>query len=235
LSRVHIVEDDPEISALLSTYLHSRGFTCVISGSAEAALHLSPEDFDIMVVDIMLPGDSGLSYCKRVREQSNVPLVILSAVKGDTERIIGIELGADDYLEKPFNPRELLARMNALLRRANGAAKPTARTSGRIGFSGWILDHTNHKLHGPNAIHVPLSSTEYRLMTMLVSVAPAPVAREDIARSIIGIDLDPEDRRVDILVSRLRKKLMNTDPSGDFIRTIRNQGYHFAANYVLLD
>ncbi|KAE9625067.1 response regulator [Parasedimentitalea maritima] len=228
LSHVHIIEDDSEISSLLSTYLTARGFDCTVSGSVEQAQKRPPDTFDIFIVDVMLPGDDGLSFCRWLRERSELPVIILSAVKGDTERIIGIELGADDYLEKPFNPRELLARMNALLRRAKGDAV-SAPAAGQICFSGWALDFDRQKLHSPDALLVPLSSTEYQLMTAMISAAPAPVTREDIARHVLGVEIGPEDRRVDILISRLRKKLMAVDSTADFIRTVRNKGYLFCA------
>jgi len=225
--KVHIIEDDAEISALLSTYLEQRGFTCLVSNSTEDAQNHTPESFDIFIVDIMLPGKSGFEFCKWVRETSDVPLIILSAEKGDTKRIHGIELGADDYLEKPFNPRELLARMSSLLRRSGG---PQKRVSGKVEFAGWMLDRPNQKLHGPGAIHVPLSSTEYALLLQLVDAMPDPVSREEIGKLVFSIDLDPEDRRVDILVSRLRKKMSMVDPKADFIRTMRNRGYQFCAD-----
>lgn len=227
MPRVHIIEDDAEISALLSTYLERRDFNCVVSNSAEDAQNHSPKDFDIFIVDIMLPGKSGLDFCQWVRQTSNVPLIILSAEKGDEKRIHGIELGADDYLEKPFNPRELLARMTALLRRSERTEK---RISGKVSFNGWTLDRSNQKLHGPQNIHLPLSSTEYALLLQLIDAVPIPVQREDIGKLVFNIDLDPEDRRVDILVSRLRKKMNAVDANADFIRTIRNRGYQFCAD-----
>lgn len=230
MSRVHIIEDDIEISSLLSTYLADRGFECVVSGSAEQARGLPVDGFDIQIVDIMLPGQDGLSYCRWLREHSNLPLIILSAVKGDTERIIGIELGADDYLEKPFNPRELLARMNALLRRSKSDSSRPA-PAGQLRFSGWLLDCVNQKLHGPGDLLVPLSSAEYQLLNLMVQASPNPVTRDDIARDVLGVELGPEDRRVDILISRLRKKLSSVDAEADFIRTIRNRGYQFCAEF----
>lgn len=227
MPRVHIIEDDAEISALLSTYLERREYDCVVSNSAEVAKSHDPASFDICVVDIMLPGQNGFEFCKWVRDRSNVPLIILSAEKGHANRIHGIELGADDYLEKPFIPRELLARVNALLRRSGGGDRP--HTPGRIGFAGWVLDRANQKLHAPGALHVPLSSSEYQLMSLLIDAMPEPVSREGIGRTILGIDLDPEDRRVDILISRLRKKMAATDAQADFIRTVRTRGYQFCA------
>lgn len=217
----------------MSTYLAGRGFECQVSQSAEQAQTLAPNNFDIMIVDIMLPGQDGLAFCQWVRESSNVPIIILSAEKGDSKRINGIELGADDYLEKPFNPRELLARINALLRRTNAARRPFA--TGKIGFAGWVLDRTNQKLHSPDTIHVPLSSTEYQLISKLSAVSPEPVSREEIGQSILNVELGPEDRRVDILVSRLRKKMSAIQPNTDFIRTVRNRGYQFCADIEKLD
>jgi len=227
LPRIHIVEDDAEISALLSTYLETRGFDCVVSGSAENGMAKGLDGFDLFIVDIMLPGQDGLYFCQWVRKTSAVPLIILSAEKGDAKRIHGIELGADDYLEKPFNPRELLARMNALLRRAGD--KRGARLCGKVGFAGWVLDLSNQKLHSPNDMHVPLSSTEYQLIVELIGASPDPVSREEIGRRIFHMELGPEDRRVDILVSRLRKKISGVVASADFIKTVRNRGYLFAA------
>jgi two-component system, OmpR family, response regulator len=233
LSRVHIIEDDTEISSLLSTYLTGHGFECQVSQSAEDAQALEPEGFDIFIVDIMLPGIDGLRFCQWVRKASDVPIIFLSAEKGDAKRIHGIELGADDYLEKPFNPRELLARMKALLRRSRvGSRKHIA---GKIGFSGWVLDRSHQKLHGPGALHVPLSSTEYQLISKLIAAVPEPVSREDIGRTILNVMLDPEDRRVDILVSRLRKKMSAIQPDADFIRAVRNRGYQFCANLQDMD
>ncbi|MBT3139749.1 DNA-binding response regulator [Phaeobacter gallaeciensis] len=227
LSRVHIIEDDTEISSLLSTYLTGRGFECHVSSSAEDAQAHKPTNFDIFIVDIMLPGIDGLRFCQWVRNTSDVPIIILSAEKGDAKRIHGIELGADDYLEKPFNPRELLARMNALLRRSSVGGRN--HFTGKVGFSGWVLDRTHQKLHGPGALHVPLSSTEYQLISILIAAVPEPVSREDIGSAILNVALDPEDRRVDILVSRLRKKLSAIQHDADFIRTVRNRGYQFCA------
>lgn len=233
LSRVHIIEDDPEISTLLSTYLERRGYECLVSNSAEEGQNHPTDGFDLFIVDIMLPGMDGLDFCRWVRERSDIPLIILSAEKGDAKRTYGIELGADDYLEKPFSPRELLARMNALLRRSGGGARP--RNAGKVSFGGWVLDRTNQKLHSPNKMHVPLSSTEYQLIALLVASSPEPVSRDDIGRTIIGVELGPEDRRVDILISRLRKKMAGMDRKADFIRTVRNRGYQFCADMNELD
>ncbi|MGR3758514.1 response regulator transcription factor [Roseobacteraceae bacterium NS-SX3] len=230
MNRIHIVEDDSEISDLLSTYLAGRGFQCTVSPSAEAAQMQPPAGFDLFIVDVMLPGGDGLSFCRWLRESSDVPVIILSAVKGDTERIIGLELGADDYLEKPFNPRELLARINALLRRSKGRGE-RAMTAGQVRFSGWLLDCAHQKLQGPGGELVPLSSTEYQLMTALIAAVPEPVSREEIARGILGVEIGPEDRRVDILISRLRKKLTAADAAADFIKTVRNRGYQFSAGF----
>ncbi|WP_350333645.1 response regulator transcription factor [Coralliovum pocilloporae] len=230
MRRVHVIEDDPEISSLLSEYLSERDFNCTVSGSVEEARTHSGDDFDILIIDIMLPGQSGLDYCKYVRQTSSVPIIILSAVKGDMERIIGIELGADDYLEKPFNPRELLARMNALLRRAQTEVS-TQKPNGQIRFSGWSLDRARQQLHAPNAVLVPLSTRELSVLMELVHASPEPVSRDHISMLLDGIEVSPGDRRIDILVSRLRKKLMDTDPTADFIRSVRNEGYKFCAEF----
>lgn len=236
LARIHIIEDDAEISSLLCSYLEKRGHDCVHSASSEEAQQRDPADSDLFIVDIMLPGQDGLSFCSWLRERSQVPLIILSAEKGHTKRIHGIELGADDYLEKPFSPRELLARINALLRRSGqGDAPAPRRLPHRAGFDGWVLDSVGQKLHAPGDMHVPLSSTEYQLLVALMTVSPEPVGREEIGRTIFRLELGPEDRRVDILISRLRKKMTSNDAEADFIRTVRNRGYQFCGNIRELD
>jgi two-component system OmpR family response regulator len=231
--RIHIIEDDPEISALLSSYLTERQFDCTVSASAEEAYQHAADLFDLMIVDVMLPGDSGLEVCRHIRQMSDIPIIILSAVKGDTERIIGIELGADDYIEKPFNPRELLARINALLRRTG--SQQAKASSGKLQFSGWVLDLSAEQLHAPGNLLVPLSTREYSVLAILARTSPNPVSRDDLAQLLIGQDIEPGDRRIDILVSRLRKKLFDIDKDADFIRTVRNQGYKFCSDITPLD
>ena len=227
MQRIHIIEDDPEISSLLSSYLDARNFQCVVSESAEVAYRRGNVLFDLLIVDLMLPGESGLEFCKKVRTTSSVPIIILSAVKGDTERIIGLELGADDYMEKPFNPRELLARINALLRRTGPGERKTS--AGKLSFEGWVLDLTNEQLHAPKNLLVPLSTREYAVLSILAQASPNPVSRDELAQLLIGHDIEPGDRRIDILVSRLRKKLTDVDRKAQFIRTVRNQGYKFCS------
>ncbi|WP_319496252.1 response regulator transcription factor [uncultured Cohaesibacter sp.] len=227
MQRIHIIEDDPEISSLLSSYLDARNFQCVVSESAEVAYRRGNVLFDLLIVDLMLPGESGLDFCKKVRATSRIPIIILSAVKGDTERIIGLELGADDYMEKPFNPRELLARINALLRRTGPGER--SATTGKLTFDGWLLDLTNEQLHAPGNLLVPLSTREYAVLSILVHASPNPVSRDELAQLLIGHDIEPGDRRIDILVSRLRKKITDVDSNAQFIRTVRNQGYKFCS------
>ncbi|WP_319414366.1 response regulator transcription factor [uncultured Cohaesibacter sp.] len=227
MQRIHIIEDDQEISSLLSSYLEARNFQCVVSPSAEAAYRRGNVLFDLMIVDLMLPGESGLDFCRKVRTTSRIPIIILSAVKGDTERIIGLELGADDYMEKPFNPRELLARINALLRRTGPVERKSS--AGKITFDGWVLDLTNEQLHAPKNLLVPLSTREYSVLSILTKASPNPVSRDELAQLLIGHDIEPGDRRIDILVSRLRKKLMDVDGKAQFIKTVRNQGYKFCS------
>nr|WP_321457055.1 response regulator transcription factor [uncultured Cohaesibacter sp.] len=233
MQRIHIIEDDPEISSLLSSYLQARNFQCVVSESAEVAYRRGNVLFDLLIVDIMLPGESGLEFCRKVRATSSIPIIILSAIKGDTERIIGLELGADDYMEKPFNPRELLARINALLRRVTTGERSTA--SGKLFFDGWVLDLTNEQLHAPNNLLIPLSTREYEVLSILVHASPNPVSRDELAQQLIGHDIEPGDRRIDILVSRLRKKLTDVDDKAQYIRTVRNQGYKFCSEIKTSD
>ena len=231
-ARILIVEDDPTIRMALEDAFKAEGYDVTVAPDGlHAEKLLFSRHFSLVLLDLMMPGKGGLEVLKQTREAGIMtPVILLTARSDENDKVLGLELGADDYLEKPFNPRELLARMNALLRRCQTGTS-TAMVTGQITFSGWVLNCAHRKLHGPDDILVPLSSTEYGLMTAMISAAPSPVSREELARQVLGVDLGPEDRRVDILISRLRKKLSNVDQSANFIQTIRNQGYLFCADF----
>ncbi|OKL45099.1 response regulator [Pseudovibrio exalbescens] len=225
-----IVDDDEEIASLTASFLRDRGYTVLTANSAEDAEQvLKANTVDLMVLDIMLPGESGLSLCQKVRQTSKLPIIIISAITGDTERIVGLELGADDYLEKPFNPRELQARIFAIFRRTEEPGATGARLKARrYEFGGWLLDEATRHLKAPDGVLVHLSSSEFDALLTLVKSPQKPVSRDTLGRVLRGTGVNSHDRSIDILISRLRKKLAQTDPAKDFISTVRHQGYVFS-------
>lgn len=224
-----IVDDDVEIADLTASFLRDRGYTVLTAHSAEDAEKvLEANQIDLMVLDIMLPGENGLTLCQRVRKTSKMPIIIISAITGDTERIVGLELGADDYLEKPFNPRELQARIFAIFRRTETPDAPSGTKTARYRFAGWVLDEATRHLKAPDGVLVHLSSSEFDALLTLLKSPQKPVSRDALSRILRGTTVDSHDRSIDILISRLRKKMAQTDPDRDFISTVRHQGYLFS-------
>ncbi|WP_063310119.1 response regulator [Pseudovibrio sp. Ad26] len=224
-----IVDDDEEIASLTADFLKDRGYTVFTANSAEEAIELlDTNHIDLMVLDIMLPGENGLTLCQRVRQTSRMPIIIISAITGDTERIVGLELGADDYLEKPFNPRELQARIYAIFRRTEDVETAAAPKAQRFEFAGWKLDEATRHLTAPDGVLVHLSSSEFDALLTFVKAPQKPISRDTLGRVLRGAKVDSHDRSIDILISRLRKKLAQTDPNTDFITTVRHQGYLFS-------
>ncbi|HUL10371.1 MAG TPA: response regulator [Candidatus Acidoferrum sp.] len=224
-----LVEDDREIRTLLSDFLVGEGFEVeVADGGAAMDRVLARRAPDLVVLDLMLPGEDGLSICRRLRARGNVPILILTAKTDETERIVGLELGADDYVGKPFNPRELLARIRAILRRAGGApAEPPRR---RLAFGSFVADLDARYLEAGDGVRVPLTSAEFDLLACLIDRPRRVLSRDQLLDWTRGRTADPLDRTIDVTVSRLRRKLEAVDPSaGDLITTVRNGGYLFAA------
>jgi len=226
-----LVDDDAEIRALLSEYLTREGFavTAVPDGrSMDEAL----EDtrFDLAVLDLMLPGEDGMSLCKRLRARSILPIIMLTARGEEADRITGLEAGADDYLAKPFNPRELLARVHSVLRRARTLPDEVAPDQARrFRFSGWKLDTLTRQLVSPNSVVTPLSGAEYRLLNVFLHHAGEVLSRDQLTEMIRGRGSHmPFDRSIDVQVSRLRQRLGDDGRVPAFIRTVRGEGYVFA-------
>jgi two-component system OmpR family response regulator len=226
-----LVEDDVEIRELLCSYLQGYGMAVVAVPSA-AGMHeaLRRQPFDVMLLDLMLPDANGLDLCRQVRGQSNMPVIMLTAQGDPISRVIGLEMGADDYLGKPFEPRELVARINAVLRRT-GASRVQAE-AGRLPlacFQGWVFDRLKRQLTSPEKVVVQLSSAEFRLLSVLVDHPERVLSREqllDLSRSPGAV---VSDRSIDLTVSRLRHKLRDGGQDGELIRTMRGEGYLFAA------
>lgn len=227
-----IVDDDVEIRELLSDYLRKNHYraTAVADGRAMWAA-LDKAAVDLIVLDIMLPGDDGLVLCRSLRARSQVPVIMLTARGEDTDRIVGLEMGADDYLPKPFNPRELLARIKVVLRRIGnraGGAEYEAQ-SRYLRFAGWRLDTTARDLTGPDGIVVPLSGAEYRLLMIFLGHPNRVLNRDQLMDLTHGRESDPYDRSIDVQVSRLRHRLHDDAKEAQIIKTVRGQGYVLAA------
>jgi len=226
-----LVDDDAEIRALLSEYLGREGFhvTAVPDGrSMDEALE--DDRFDLAVLDLMLPGEDGVSLCKRLRSKSILPIIMLTARGEESDRITGLEAGADDYLAKPFNPRELLARVHSVLRRARTLPEDVTPDQAReFRFSGWKLDTFTRQLVSPASIVTPLSGAEYRLLSVFLHHAGEVLSRDQLTEMIRGRGSHmPFDRSIDVQVSRLRQRLGDDGRVPAFIRTVRGEGYVFA-------
>ncbi|QCK86148.1 response regulator [Phreatobacter aquaticus] len=224
-----VVEDDQELSKLLVRYLRTNGYrvTSAPDGRDFDRL-LADHRFDLVVLDIMLPGEDGLSLCRRARAVSNVPLVIVSAKGEELDRIVGLEIGADDYLAKPFNPRELLARIKAVLRRTQDAGVPSRETTVRhYRFLGWTLDVIHRTLTDATGARVAITSAEFDLLLVFCERPGRVLSREQIIDLTQGRAFSPFERSVDILVSRLRAKIKIGPDQPSTIVTVRSSGYQF--------
>lgn len=220
--KILLVEDDEEISRLLSAFFTREGVEVFCAGDAATASEMIARHApDLLLLDLMLPGEDGLSLCRRLRAQGGPPIIMVTAKGDSVDRIIGLELGADDYVTKPFDPRELLARARAVLRRA--AAPPPAPNQ-RLAFTGYVLDLDARALSGPNGA-IALTSAEFELLASFVRKPRRVLTRDHLLDLVHGRAHDPFDRAIDMLVSRLRKKLGRPD----LIATVRNGGYIFTA------
>ncbi|WP_347301994.1 response regulator transcription factor [Croceibacterium sp. TMG7-5b_MA50] len=225
--KILIVEDDGPLRLLIGRTLRDYGFETVGVGSgAEMQPLLDGGGFDLLVLDIMLPGTNGLDICRRVRANSAMPIIIISARGQQTDRIVGLELGADDYLSKPFGPDELVARVRAVLRRTSGAVQAPADKRRRITFDGWTVVEERRELFAPAGQEVPLSGAEYDLLLTLIGSAQRVVGREYLLEQSRKRMSGASDRSIDVLVSRLRSKL--GEHGGEaLIKTVRGAGYMF--------
>jgi two-component system OmpR family response regulator len=226
-----VVDDDAEIRSLLREYLQKQDLrvTAVADGKGlRAALDAARPD--LVILDLMLPGEDGLALCRDLRARSNVPVIMLTARGEETDRIVGLEMGADDYLPKPFNPRELLARIKSVLRRARSLPenlKPEKVASFR--FAGWTLDGATRNLTAPDGVVVPLSGTEFRLLRIFLEHPNSVLTRDQLIDLMLSRDAAPFDRAIDVQVSRLRHRLREDAKEPAILKTIRGQGYVFAA------
>ena len=225
-----IVDDDPEIRRLLVDYLLRNGFNAhPARDGREMWQALERHAVDLIVLDLMLPGIDGLTLCRDLRAKSNLPVLMLSARGEETDRIIGIEMGADDYLVKPFNPRELLARIKSILRRTR-ALPPNLRPEPAryLCFSGWSLDTAARLLSAPAGVATPLSGGEYRLLRILLDHPNRVLNRDQLTELIHGREAEAYDRAIDVQISRLRQRLRDDSREPQLIKTVRGEGYVLA-------
>ena len=222
-----VVDDDTEIRTLLHEYLQKQGYrvTAAADGKAlRAAVAVSRPD--LIILDLMLPGEDGLTLCRDLRAKSEIPIIMLTARGDETDRIVGLELGADDYVAKPFSPRELLARIKSVLRRARALPENLkTEESGVFRFADWTLDAATRNLTSPQGVVVALSGTDFRLLKIFVDHPNRVLTRDQLIDLMLSRDAGPYDRAIDVQVSRLRRKLRARDD--EIIRTIRNEGYYF--------
>ncbi|HMA52105.1 MAG TPA: response regulator [Magnetospirillaceae bacterium] len=224
-----VVDDDREIRDLLNRFLVKHGLrVSTARDGVEMSRILDGAAIDLVVLDLMLPGEDGLSLCRKLRSTTNLPVIMLTAMGEDTDRIVGLEMGADDYLPKPFNPRELLARVKAVLRRVQSlpAASPKGDTAT---FDGWTLDLGSRRLTSPQGEEVELSTGEYDLLLAFATHPRRVLSRDQLLDLARGRTAAPFDRSVDIQVMRLRRKIEADPKEPRLIKTVRGGGYMFAA------
>jgi two-component system OmpR family response regulator len=226
-----VVDDDREIRDLLGRFLTKQGYrvTAVRDGK-EMRRALADWHIDLVILDLMLPGEDGLSLCRDLRAKSQIPVIMLTVMGEETDRILGLEMGADDYLPKPFNPRELLARMKAVLRRAQRGPE-ARRASGRkvLNFAGWRLDIGLRRLESPGGLVVDLSAGEFDLLVAFVEHPQRVLNRDQLLDLTRGRAEAPFDRSIDMQVSRLRRKIEENPKEPELLKTVRGGGYEFTA------
>ncbi len=224
-----VVDDDRQIRTSLSRFLTANGLRVTSANDAVAmSAALEKGRFDLIVLDVMMPGEDGLSACRRLRGTSKIPIVLLTAMSDETDRIVGLELGADDYVCKPFNPRELLARIRAILRRAG--AEPEERSAAScLAFEGWQLDRVRRTLRDPHGSLVELTAGEYDLLLAFAEHPQSVLTRDQLLDLTRGRVSGPFDRSIDVQVSRLRRKIETDPQQPELIKTVRAGGYIFCA------
>lgn len=231
---VLLVEDDSEIGELISRYLETHQIDVVLVGDGRAMdAALATRDFDLLILDLNLPGEDGLSICRRLRAERDLPIIIVTAQGEDVDRIVGLEMGADDYMVKPFNPRELLARIRSVLRRAHAAPRNGQSAGGRYYlFCGWRVDVMAHQVTAPSGMKVAMTSAEFDLLYALCERPNRVLTRDQLIDLTHGPTAGPFQRSIDVLISRLRQKLEADPKNPKFIQTVRSEGYLFAPQVV---
>ncbi len=229
-----VVDDSADIRDPLAKYLAKKGMrVSTAGGGAEMRRLLKANAFDLVVLDIMMPGEDGLVLCRMVRDTTEIPVILLTAMVEETDRVVGLEIGADDYVTKPFSPRELLARIRAVLRRTQ--TLPASRHDTPVSqfrFERWLLDAGRRELMGADEIAVPLSTAEFRLLLVFLQRPQMVLSREQLLDLTAGRALEPFERSIDNQVSRLRKKIEADPKNPAIIKTVWGGGYVLACDVV---
>ena len=233
--RLLVVDDDADIRTLLAEQLGKAGFTVsTAANGAEMRQALERERVDLVVLDLNLPREDGLTLCRDLRARSGLPVIMLTARSGPIDRIVGLEMGADDYVPKPFEPRELVARIRNVLRRTGAAPLPLEATgSGRATFGGWTFDLEKRHLVDSAGRVVSLSGAEYRLLRAFVAEPNRVLTREYLVARSSGRPYSSQQRAIDLQISRLRHKLGDDLAEASLIKTVRNEGYVLAATVTM--
>ncbi|MEM6536738.1 MAG: response regulator [Pseudomonadota bacterium] len=232
--RILVVDDDSEIRRLASDLLNRNGMVAINArNTVDADRVVNDGRIDLIVLDVMMPGEDGLSYCRRLRQSSNIPVIMLTALGEDIDRIIGLELGADDYLPKPFNPRELVTRIKTVLRRAPPLLPGEShRLPQHYAFGDYLLDVDERELVKKNGTRICLTSGEYALLQALVEHSPRILSRDQLLELTRGAVPNQFDRSIDSQVSRLRRKIEQNPRHAEYIKTVRNIGYAFSGRVI---
>ena len=224
-SRILVVDDDPELRKLISDFLAGHGYiVAAVENAAEMRRSIRESPPDLIILDVMMPGEDGLSAARKLAAESGPAVIMLSALGGDTDRIIGLEIGADDYLAKPCNPRELLARVRSVLRRRRASGPAIPEEERPYEFAGWRLDVVRRDLRDPNGVYINLSDGEFSLLRSFVEHPQRVLTRDQLLDMARGRNVEVFDRAIDSQISRLRRKL-NDRAHAELIRTVRNEGY----------
>lgn len=233
--QVLVVDDDLDIRELLAQYLSKNGFAVIAAeDGVEMDKRLAQHQPDLIILDIMLPGDDGFTLCQRIRQTSSVPIIMLTANSDEMDRVLGLEIGADDYMAKPFSPRELLARIKALLRRTQFMQQenePQPKNEVRYYcFAHWRLDSQQQVLLDSDSQIYPLTGADFQLLMLLINSNGEPISRDQICQSLHGRDAFANERSIDVHMSRLRQFLGDDAKAPNIIKTVRGKGYLFIAD-----
>ncbi|MFO1371111.1 MAG: response regulator transcription factor [Candidatus Competibacteraceae bacterium] len=232
-----IVDDDPRITRLVGQYLRQEGYqTETATNGREMRNRIAARQPDLVILDLGMPGEDGLTLTREIRTRSNIPIIILTGKGHTVDKVVGLELGADDYITKPFDERELLARMRSVLRRyrpLRSEATSLPKDGSVARFADWTLDLTGHDLTSPTGENVYLTSHEYLLLEALVTHPNRILSRDTLMDIIAGRDWNPLDRSIDVLIAKLRKKLEKDSQQPEIIKTIRGQGYKLTVQVEL--
>src|SRR6516165_11296705 len=230
MPHILIVDDDREIRDLLAKFLERNRLRVTTARDAkEARRAFANGHYQLVVLDLMLPGEGGLEVARWFRAETNVPIIMLTAMAEETDRIVGLELGADDYVTKPFNPRELLARIRAVLRRTGDTEERAPDHAKSYHFSGWVLETARRRLLDPSGVEVAITGGEYDLLMALLDRPNRVLTRDMLLDLLRGRHAGPFDRAIDVAISRLRRKLEDDGRNAQLIKTVRGGGYVLAA------